>query len=137
MTKSKEIEYESKKKANQTTQAMTFVYGGSNANIRDASIVVGVIDSIMTNKAIFNGTFEFERILIDESDAVPLAEVVAELEPVLRRGGYLDRPVNNQLTREFHQALVKMTSPENLEERWRGQDNIERKVVAYLKTRGA
>ena len=74
---------------------------------------------------------------VDEADLVPLADVVAEMEPVLRRRNYLTLPVNNVATPEFVQALVKMTGTENLEERWRGQDHIERKVIDYLKSRGA
>lgn len=74
---------------------------------------------------------------VDESDLVPLESIVAEMEPVLWRKHYLTAPVHGELTPEFRQALVKMTGTENLEERWRGQDMIERKVVAYLKSRGA
>ena len=74
---------------------------------------------------------------VDEDDLVPLESIVAEMEPVLQRGRYLRAPVHGLLTPEFRQALIKMTGTENLEERWRGQDMIERKVVAYLKSRGA
>jgi uncharacterized Ntn-hydrolase superfamily protein len=71
---------------------------------------------------------------VDPNDLIPLAEVAAELQDLLRRTGHYGGPstgVFDEVTRKALRALVGM---ENLEERWNGEgDMIDRQVVDYLR----
>lgn len=75
---------------------------------------------------------------VDPDDLIPLAEVAADIQDILRRTGEYDGPVNGQFDEKTRQALRSLVGKENLEERWDGKgDMIDKKVVEYLKERFA
>ncbi|HCB50218.1 MAG TPA: fimbrial assembly protein FimA [Chloroflexi bacterium] len=75
---------------------------------------------------------------VNPEDLIPLAEVAADLQDILRRTGEYDGPVDGKFDEKTHQALRSLVGKENLEERWDGKgDAIDRKVVDYLKERFA
>lgn len=76
--------------------------------------------------------------LVDPDDLIPVAEVAADLQDILRRTGEYDGPVDGQFNEKTRQALRSLVGKENLEERWDGKgDMIDRVVVNYLKERFA
>jgi uncharacterized Ntn-hydrolase superfamily protein len=75
---------------------------------------------------------------VNPEDLIPLAEVAADLQDILRRTGEYDGPIDGKFDEKTHQALRSLVGKENLEERWDGKgDAIDRKVVDYLKERFA
>jgi hypothetical protein len=70
---------------------------------------------------------------VDPDDLIPLAEVAADIQDILRRTGGYDGPVDGRFDEKTRQALRALVGKENLEERWDGKgDMIDRKVVEYL-----
>jgi uncharacterized Ntn-hydrolase superfamily protein len=66
-------------------------------------------------------------------DLVPLADVAADLQAVLRRTGYYEGPLSGRFNEATRRALRQLAGVENLEERWDGKGElIDRQVVAYL-----
>ena len=73
---------------------------------------------------------------VDPDDLVPLADVAVEIQNLLQKAGYYDRPVTGIFDEHTRQALRELVGVENLEERWNGEgDSIDRCVVEYLRDR--
>jgi uncharacterized Ntn-hydrolase superfamily protein len=73
---------------------------------------------------------------VDAGDLVPLADVVDELQDLLRQTGHYDGPVTGVFDELTRKALRTLVGIENLEERWNGEgDMIDRLVVEYLRER--
>ena len=69
-----------------------------------------------------------------EEDLIPLNEVTAELQAILRGAGYDIAETTGELDAATRAALQSLVGMENLEERWDGAgDLIDRHVVAYLR----
>jgi uncharacterized Ntn-hydrolase superfamily protein len=85
---------------------------------------------------------ELERILAihhlffqspDPADLVPLSEVAANLQQILRKTGHYAGEINGEFDGETRKALRALVGIENLEERWVGdEDEIDIKVVEFL-----
>ncbi len=74
--------------------------------------------------------------VVDPSDAIPLSEVAAELQALLRRTGHYDGPLNGVFDAATRAAMVRLAGIENLEERWTGsEDWIDRQSLNYLRER--
>lgn len=70
---------------------------------------------------------------VDPADLVPVASVAAQLQPILRKEGYYDGPINGLFDEATRKALFLLVGIENLEDRWNGEgDTIDRQVVQYL-----
>lgn len=75
---------------------------------------------------------------VNPDDLVPLAEVAAELQDILRRAGLYSGPANGTVDMATRSALRELVGSENLEERWDGTgDHIDRVVVDFLRQRFA
>jgi len=73
---------------------------------------------------------------VDPQDLIPLADVAAELQDLLRRTGHYDGPQSGVFDTTTRKALRALVGTENLEERWNGEgDVIDRQVVKYLRDR--
>lgn len=73
---------------------------------------------------------------VDPANGIPLTEIAAELQALLRRTGYYTGPLNGNFDAATRQALRALVGTENLEERWDGEtDWIDGQVVAYLRQR--
>jgi len=73
---------------------------------------------------------------VDPHDLIPLADVAAELQDLLRRTGHYDGPQSGVFDTTTRKALRALVGTENLEERWNGEgDVIDRQVVKYLRDR--
>lgn len=73
---------------------------------------------------------------VDPGDLIPLADVAAELQDLLRRTGHYDGPATGAFDDPTRKALRTLVGIENLEERWDGEgDVIDRCVVEYLRDR--
>jgi uncharacterized Ntn-hydrolase superfamily protein len=71
---------------------------------------------------------------VDPDDLIPLAEVAAELQEMLRRAGRYDGPATGVFDDATRKALRSLVGIENLEERWDGEgEDIDRNVVEYLR----
>lgn len=72
----------------------------------------------------------------DPANLVPLMDVAADLQEIVRRTGYYDGPADGVFNDETRKALVALVGVENLEERWNGQgEMIDRVVVDFLRER--
>ncbi len=72
----------------------------------------------------------------DPEDLIPLADVAAELQEILRQTGHYEGPVTGDVDAATRRALINLVSIENLEERWDGTgDLIDAQVVAFLRKR--
>jgi uncharacterized Ntn-hydrolase superfamily protein len=75
---------------------------------------------------------------VDPDDLIPLAEVAAGIQDILRRTGEYDGPVDGRFDEKTRQALRSLVGKENLEERWDGKgEMIDKRVVEYLEDRFA
>lgn len=73
---------------------------------------------------------------VDPDDLIPLAQVAAELQDLLRRTGHFDGPSSGAFDEVTRKALRGLVGMENLEERWNGEgDMIDRQVVEYLRNK--
>jgi uncharacterized Ntn-hydrolase superfamily protein len=76
--------------------------------------------------------------VIDPADAVPLAEVAAELQTILTRTGFYNGAITGEFDAVTRTALRELVGRENLEERWDGNgDTIDRVALEYLRERFA
>jgi uncharacterized Ntn-hydrolase superfamily protein len=86
---------------------------------------------------------ELERILkihhlyfgaVDPDDLVPLKDVAAELQTMMKRSGHYSGEVSGAFDEETRKALRALVGAENLEERWNGEgDQIDRKALEFLR----
>ncbi len=73
---------------------------------------------------------------VDSTNVVPLADVAAELQALLRRTGYYDGPEHGDFDAATRTALRALVGSENLEERWDGTpDEIDLMVLEFLRER--
>ncbi|MBN1180069.1 MAG: DUF1028 domain-containing protein [Anaerolineae bacterium] len=73
---------------------------------------------------------------VDPENVIPLADVAAELQEILRRAGQYDGPTTGDFDEATRAALRALVGMENLEERWSGDgDVIDGLVVEYLRGR--
>lgn len=73
---------------------------------------------------------------VDPDNLVPLTDVAAELQDLLRQTGHYDGPATGVFDENTRKALRTLVGMENLEERWNGEgDMIDRCVVEYLRER--
>jgi uncharacterized Ntn-hydrolase superfamily protein len=73
---------------------------------------------------------------VDPEDLVPLDDVAAEIQAILRRSGHYDGPETGDFDEVTRRALRALVGMENLEERWSGEeDAIDRLVLEYLRER--
>ena len=73
---------------------------------------------------------------VDPEDLVPLENVAAELQVLLRQTGNYTGPVTGIFDERTRKALTTLVGIENLEERWSGEgDMIDRCVLEYLRDR--
>jgi uncharacterized Ntn-hydrolase superfamily protein len=70
---------------------------------------------------------------VDPDDLIPLADVTAEMQEMLRRTGHYDGPATGIPDEPTRKALRALVGIENLEERWDGGDDIDRCVVDFLR----
>jgi len=71
---------------------------------------------------------------VDKDDLVPLADVAAELQTILKRTGHYIGPQNGQFDENTRKALRALVGAENLEERWNGEgDQIDRLALEFLR----
>lgn len=69
-------------------------------------------------------------------DLVPLDDVAAELQAMLRRTGHYEGPATGVFDEATRKALRALVGMENLEERWTGEeDEIDQLVLDYLRER--
>ena len=71
---------------------------------------------------------------VDPEDLIPLAEIVGDIQKLVKETGHYQGPVSGAFDEETRKALRSLVGQENLEERWDGSgEEIDLKVVAYLK----
>ncbi len=71
---------------------------------------------------------------VDPDNLIPLADVAAELQTIMRKSGHYDGPVTDVFDEQSRKALRALVGSENLEERWDGSgDQIDGVVVEYLR----
>lgn len=74
--------------------------------------------------------------LVDPNDTVPLSEVAAELQAMLRRTEHYTGPISGIFDEATRAAMRRLVGIENLEERWTGtEDTIDRPSLNYLRER--
>lgn len=75
---------------------------------------------------------------VNKEDLVPLAEVAAELQALLKKTGYYKGPQTGIFDEETRKALRALVGAENLEERWNGEgDQIDRMALEFLREKFA
>ena len=71
---------------------------------------------------------------VDADDLVPLPDVAAELQKILKKTGHYKGPVNGEFDEDTRKALRSLVGVENLEERWNGEgDHIDRLSLEFLR----
>jgi uncharacterized Ntn-hydrolase superfamily protein len=71
---------------------------------------------------------------VDPDDLIPLADLAAELQGLLKRTGHYAGPATGVFDAVTRKALRDLVGMENLEERWNGEGElIDRRVVEYLR----
>ncbi len=71
---------------------------------------------------------------VNTDDLVPLAEVAAELQTLLKRTGHYQGAQTGAFDPETRKALRALVGAENLEERWNGEgDQIDRMALDFLR----
>ncbi len=71
---------------------------------------------------------------VNTDDLVPLAEVAAELQTLLKRTGHYQGAQTGAFDAETRKALRALVGAENLEERWNGEgDQIDRMALDFLR----
>jgi len=71
---------------------------------------------------------------VDPDDLIPLAEIAAELQAILGNSGHYQGTPSGEFDEVTRKALRALVGAENLEERWKGdEDAIDRLVVEYLR----
>ncbi len=71
---------------------------------------------------------------VDPADLVPLDSVVRELQGIMKKTGHFKDEKNGLISEATITALKALVGEENLEERWKGDENlIDNKVVEYLR----
>jgi uncharacterized Ntn-hydrolase superfamily protein len=107
-------------------------YGGNNDRYLDLRVdddpyPIRRLQKLVDMHHLYFGT-------VDPDDLIPLAEVAAELQEMLRRTGQYDGPATGVFDDSTRKALRALVGIENLEERWNGEgDDIDRNVVDYLR----
>ncbi len=70
---------------------------------------------------------------VDPENVVPLADVAADLQAMLKRTGHYEGPQTGQFDEATRRALWALVGQENLEERWDGSgDVIDRVALSFL-----
>jgi len=109
-------------------------YGGNNDRYLDLRVdddpdPIGRLQKLVEMHHLYFGA-------VDPANLIPLADVAAELQDLLRRTGHYDGPVTGIFDEATRKALRALVGRENLEERWTGEgDTIDRQVVEYLRDR--
>jgi len=109
-------------------------YGGNNDRYLDLRVdddpdPIGRLQKLVEMHHLYFGA-------VDPANLIPLADVAAELQDLLRRTGHYDGPVTGIFDGATRKALRALVGRENLEERWTGEgDTIDRQVVEYLRDR--
>jgi uncharacterized Ntn-hydrolase superfamily protein len=106
-------------------------YGGNNdryldLRVDDDAYPIRKLQKLVTMHHLYFGE-------VDPDDLIPLAEVTAELQEMLRRAGQYDGPATGVPDKATRKALRALVGIENLEERWDGGDDIDRCVVEFLR----
>lgn len=74
--------------------------------------------------------------IVDPADLIPLSEVAADMQRLMRKSGHYDGPISGTFDEASRQSLRALVGQENLEERWDGTgDTIDRTTVEYLQNR--
>jgi len=106
-------------------------YGGNNDRYLDIRVddhpdPVGELQRLLKLHHLYFGETDPEAL-------VPLADVAAELQALLRRAGVYAGEVTGTFDEATRAALWDLVGTENLEERWDGSgDKIDRLVLDYL-----
>lgn len=106
-------------------------YGGNNDRYLDLRVddhpePIDKLAELVTMHHLFFGE-------VDPTKLVPIADVVGDLQRVLRRTGHLKRKPDGVFDEETRAALRALVGSENLEERWDGTgDMIDSVVVDFL-----
>jgi uncharacterized Ntn-hydrolase superfamily protein len=109
-------------------------YGGNNDRYLDLRVdddpdPLGRLTELVEMHHLYFGQVDPERL-------VPLVDVAAELQSLLRRTGHYDGPVTGVFDALTRKALRSLVGRENLEERWDGEgDAIDSRVLEYLRER--
>ena len=109
-------------------------YGGNNDRYLDLRVdddpdPLGRLTELVEMHHLYFGQVDPERL-------VPLADVAAELQSLLRRTGHYDGPVTGAFDALTRKALRSLVGRENLEQRWDGEgDAIDSRVLEYLRER--
>lgn len=73
---------------------------------------------------------------VDPNDLIPLADLAAQLQELLRGSGHYDGPLTGRFDLHTRKALRALVGMENLEERWNGEgDVIDSRVVEFLRSK--
>lgn len=71
---------------------------------------------------------------VNKDDLVPLADVAADMQAILKKTGHYRGPQDGNFDDETRKALRALVGAENLEERWNGEgDFIDRMAVEFLR----
>jgi len=106
-------------------------YGGNNDRYLDLRVdddprPIRKLKELVEMHHLYFGT-------VNPNDLIPLEDVAAELQDLLRKTGYYSEPTTGLFDETTRKALRALVGKENLEERWNGEgDVIDRLVVEYL-----
>ena len=109
-------------------------YGGNNdryldLRVDDHSTPIARLQELLSMHHLFFGP-------VDPGDLIPLSDVAADMQNLMRKTGHYDGPVSGTFDSATRAALRALVGQENLEERWDGTgDTIDRITVEYLQKR--
>jgi uncharacterized Ntn-hydrolase superfamily protein len=109
-------------------------YGGNNDRYLDLRVddhptPIARLRELLQMHHLFFGT-------VDPADLIPLSDVAADMQTLLRKIGNYDGPISGTFDDATRSALRDLVGQENLEERWDGSgDTIDKITVEYLQKR--
>jgi uncharacterized Ntn-hydrolase superfamily protein len=109
-------------------------YGGNNDRYLDLRVddhptPIARLQELLQMHHLFFGT-------VDPADLIPLQDIAADLQTLMRKTGHYDGPVTGDFDDDTRKSLRVLIGQENLEERWDGTaDTIDRISVEYLQKR--
>ena len=109
-------------------------YGGNNDRYLDLRVDDHPTPIARLRELLDTHHFFFGEV--DPADLIPLNDVAAELQTLMRKSGHYAGPVSGSFDEATRSALIALVGQENLEERWEGtEDTIDRVSLEYLQKR--